>query len=372
MRSASGSNSVRRSEGREAPSMPSSSPRCTAQTSSRCSSSRSRKGQSRSEISTVFALRRRNRGSKPGLGERLLEHREVGAGRAAGARARDAPPDQVRAPLARDGLARARAVACRRSAPRGSRRAAGSRGPHAPRGRPPCRAPGDGRRSRPGGPRSPPGRPPPAVADAGAGCSGAATGAWRARGSTRGGRTAAGSGRAGSGYRRRAPCRPRWVLGRASASASPYDGFPRFTPCQPSLEPREDAMATEAQVREALRSVLDPEIGRPIEDIGMLRGISIEGDTVRVDVLITIEGCPLKDRITNDVTAAVQPLEGVDARGGRPVPHVAGAARGARPTAPWRRRGRAAGAVEDLVPRRRPRSSRSRRARAAWASRASR
>src|SRR5882672_9462706 len=70
-------------------------------------------------------------------------------------------------------------------------------------------------------------------------------------------------------------------------------------------------MLTEAQVREALRSVLDPEIGRPIEDIGMLRGISIEGDTVRVDVLITIEGCPLKDRITCDVTAAVTPLEGV-------------------------------------------------------------
>ncbi len=71
-------------------------------------------------------------------------------------------------------------------------------------------------------------------------------------------------------------------------------------------------MATEAQVREALRTVMDPEIGRPIEDIGMLRGIAIDGDTVRVDVLITIEGCPLKDRITNDVTAAVQPLEGVE------------------------------------------------------------
>jgi ATP-binding protein involved in chromosome partitioning len=71
-------------------------------------------------------------------------------------------------------------------------------------------------------------------------------------------------------------------------------------------------MVTEAQVREALRSVLDPEIGRPIEDIGMLRGIAIEGDAVRVDVLITIEGCPLKDRITSDVTAAVKPLDGVE------------------------------------------------------------
>ena len=71
-------------------------------------------------------------------------------------------------------------------------------------------------------------------------------------------------------------------------------------------------MATEEQVREALRAVLDPEIGRPIEDIGMLEGIEVDGGLVRVHVLLTIEGCPLRDRITNDVTGAVRPLEGVD------------------------------------------------------------
>ena len=71
-------------------------------------------------------------------------------------------------------------------------------------------------------------------------------------------------------------------------------------------------MVTEEQIREALRSVMDPEIGRPIEDIGMLQGIEVEGGAVRVRVLITIEGCPLKDRITRDVTAAVEPLSGVE------------------------------------------------------------
>ena len=71
-------------------------------------------------------------------------------------------------------------------------------------------------------------------------------------------------------------------------------------------------MTTEAEVREALRSVMDPEIGRPIEEIGMLRGIEVSGGIVEVHVLITIEGCPLKDRITQDVTAAVKPLEGVE------------------------------------------------------------
>ena len=71
-------------------------------------------------------------------------------------------------------------------------------------------------------------------------------------------------------------------------------------------------MVTEEQVRQALRGVLDPEIGRPIEDIGMLESIAIDDARVEVHVLLTIEGCPLKDRITNEVTAAVQPLDGVD------------------------------------------------------------
>jgi ATP-binding protein involved in chromosome partitioning len=71
-------------------------------------------------------------------------------------------------------------------------------------------------------------------------------------------------------------------------------------------------VVTQEQVREALRTVMDPEIGRPIEDIGMLKDIQVDGDLVRVHVLITIEGCPLKDRITQDVTAAVKPLSGVE------------------------------------------------------------
>ena len=67
-------------------------------------------------------------------------------------------------------------------------------------------------------------------------------------------------------------------------------------------------MVTEDQVRQALRNVLDPEIGKPIEDIGMLQGIDVNDGSVRVHVLITIEGCPLKDRITSDVTNALRPL----------------------------------------------------------------
>jgi ATP-binding protein involved in chromosome partitioning len=67
-------------------------------------------------------------------------------------------------------------------------------------------------------------------------------------------------------------------------------------------------VVTESQVREALRNVLDPEIGRPIEDLGMLERIEVDGDLVRVHVLLTIAGCPLQERITGDVRAALAPL----------------------------------------------------------------
>ena len=72
--------------------------------------------------------------------------------------------------------------------------------------------------------------------------------------------------------------------------------------------PKEPLLVTEDQVRQALRNVLDPEIGKPIEDIGMLQGIDVNDGSVRVRVLITIEGCPLKDRITSDVTNALRPV----------------------------------------------------------------
>jgi ATP-binding protein involved in chromosome partitioning len=67
-------------------------------------------------------------------------------------------------------------------------------------------------------------------------------------------------------------------------------------------------MPTKEQVRQALRNVLDPEIGKPIEDVGMLRDIEVANGAVRVYVLLTIAGCPLKDRINADVTAAVSPI----------------------------------------------------------------
>jgi ATP-binding protein involved in chromosome partitioning len=69
---------------------------------------------------------------------------------------------------------------------------------------------------------------------------------------------------------------------------------------------------TVEQVTAALAKVNDPEIRRPITDLGMVKNVGVSPDgVVRVEVYLTVAGCPLRDTITRDVTAAVSPLPGV-------------------------------------------------------------
>lgn len=69
---------------------------------------------------------------------------------------------------------------------------------------------------------------------------------------------------------------------------------------------------TRDAIHAALATVLDPEIHRPITDLGMVESIDVAADgAVAVGVLLTTQGCPLRDRITRDVTAAVEKVAGV-------------------------------------------------------------
>jgi len=71
---------------------------------------------------------------------------------------------------------------------------------------------------------------------------------------------------------------------------------------------------TTEQVTEALARVNDPEIRRPITELGMIKNVGIAQDgKVRVEVYLTVAGCPLRDTITRDVTAAVAAVPGVTA-----------------------------------------------------------
>jgi ATP-binding protein involved in chromosome partitioning len=71
-------------------------------------------------------------------------------------------------------------------------------------------------------------------------------------------------------------------------------------------------MATVEQVTAALATVQDPEIHRPITELNMVESVDVTpAGVVTVRVLLTVSGCPLKDKITRDVTAAVSALDGV-------------------------------------------------------------
>ncbi|MDA0634151.1 Mrp/NBP35 family ATP-binding protein [Nonomuraea sp. MCN248] len=71
---------------------------------------------------------------------------------------------------------------------------------------------------------------------------------------------------------------------------------------------------TQEQVTAALATVIDPEIRRPITDLGMVKGVDIAADgRVRVGVFLTVAGCPMKDTIRRDVTTAVAKVDGVTA-----------------------------------------------------------
>ena len=66
------------------------------------------------------------------------------------------------------------------------------------------------------------------------------------------------------------------------------------------------------QVRAALATVNDPEIHRPVTELGMVDDVTVGPDgVVSVQVLLTVASCPLKETLTRDVTAAVGGVTGV-------------------------------------------------------------
>ena len=59
-------------------------------------------------------------------------------------------------------------------------------------------------------------------------------------------------------------------------------------------------------IHAALATVHDPEIHRPITEIGMLKGVDIhDGGVVDVGIYLTVEGCPMRSTITDRVVEAV-------------------------------------------------------------------
>ena len=65
------------------------------------------------------------------------------------------------------------------------------------------------------------------------------------------------------------------------------------------------------QAQAAVAGVRDPEIGMPLGNLGMVRAVELDGDTVKVGIALTVPGCPMKERIAKDVAASLGGLEGI-------------------------------------------------------------
>ncbi|QBF46796.1 Mrp/NBP35 family ATP-binding protein [Janibacter limosus] len=69
---------------------------------------------------------------------------------------------------------------------------------------------------------------------------------------------------------------------------------------------------TDEQLRAALETVIDPEIRRPITELGMVETAAVDADGLATaTILLTVSGCPMKDTLTTDTTKALSGIEGV-------------------------------------------------------------
>ncbi len=70
-------------------------------------------------------------------------------------------------------------------------------------------------------------------------------------------------------------------------------------------------MVTKDAVMKVLGGINDPELGKPFTELDMVKSVEIDGGTVTVAITLTVPGCPLKKRITDDIVNGVRAIEGV-------------------------------------------------------------
>ncbi|NYG06235.1 ATP-binding protein involved in chromosome partitioning [Phycicoccus badiiscoriae] len=74
------------------------------------------------------------------------------------------------------------------------------------------------------------------------------------------------------------------------------------------------AAVTDDALHQALTTVIDPEIRKPVTELGMVESVAVdEAGRVSVTILLTVSGCPMKDTLTKDTTAALAQVPGVTA-----------------------------------------------------------
>lgn len=77
-------------------------------------------------------------------------------------------------------------------------------------------------------------------------------------------------------------------------------------------QPRKDGQLDEEVVRDALRTVKDPEAGMNIVDLGLIYEIEVAPPSVTVQMTLTSPGCPVGPQILGESEQAVKDLDGVE------------------------------------------------------------
>ena len=71
-------------------------------------------------------------------------------------------------------------------------------------------------------------------------------------------------------------------------------------------------MITEEQVTEALRDVIDPELGLDFVELGLVYDVAVEGSTVNITYTLTSPGCPIGPQVSEQMQEFVGELDGVE------------------------------------------------------------
>jgi metal-sulfur cluster biosynthetic enzyme len=71
-------------------------------------------------------------------------------------------------------------------------------------------------------------------------------------------------------------------------------------------------MVSVEEVTEALRDVIDPELGLDFVELGLIYGVEVEGGSVNVTFTLTSPGCPIGPQVSEQIEEFVGELGGVE------------------------------------------------------------
>jgi metal-sulfur cluster biosynthetic enzyme len=71
-------------------------------------------------------------------------------------------------------------------------------------------------------------------------------------------------------------------------------------------------MATADEVTDALREVIDPELGLDFVELGLIYEVTVDGGSVHVTYTLTSPGCPIGPQVSEQIEEFVMELDGVD------------------------------------------------------------